>query len=249
MDNKHPHNFRDLQLDGMHPERNGIKGLLVGFGIVGAIIALVLFLFGCTAVPPASPEEHAAAVSNAVDTATLLIDAAWNHWQTLHPASEGPSPEEDGQSGVHDSGAGPSSTEPATTPASSSTGPNLVFRYGGYKGAGAKEDPDTQIGALHMSKSGMSYKWTKGNLGNWGLAHTSAGALACAFYFDEKEGAWIGGKFDWISTSRTTRDWTNVRAGYNGWKPDPFFGAKKRAFCICSADGRKRTNLVQTEEP
>ena len=91
----------------------------------------------------------------------------------------------------------------------------------------------------------MSYAWAKGDLGNWGLARTDAGALACAFYWSDEEQAWIGGKFDWISTSRLTRSWENVRERYNGWDPDAFFAAKRHAFCIVSKDGRKRTNLVE----
>lgn len=128
----------------------------------------------------------------------------------------------------------------------SATG-SLVWRYGGFDGSKSVEDANTQIKDLHMSKTGMSYKWAKGNLRNWGVTpDTEAGALACAFYWDGKQ--WIGGKFDHISTSRLTRDFNNLD-GYNGWKREPFFSASKRAFCIVSEDGRKRTNLLETKEP
>ena len=127
-----------------------------------------------------------------------------------------------------------------TAPASAE---KLVFRFGGFRGASALEDPATQIGSVRMSRSGMSYKWTKGDLSNWGLAREKADALACAFYWSESEKAWIGGKFDWISTSRTTRDFKNIDEGYHGWDAKAFWEAPRRAFCIVSEDGRVRTNL------
>ena len=143
----------------------------------------------------------------------------------------------DGQTEEH----GKHEEEVSTFSPSSSV--ELDFRYGGFKGGKAVEDPATQISNLKISKSGLSYKWAKGDLGNWGLGKTEAGALACVFYWDGKK--WVGGKFDWISTSRTTRGWENVKSGYNGWDADAFFGAKRHAFCIVSKDGKKRTNLLE----
>lgn len=148
------------------------------------------------------------------------------------PAS-GPEPE---TPAAPEPGAGPE-TDPAP-PA-----PAIDFRYGGFDGSKAAEDPNTQIGGLTVSKSGMRYKWTRGDLGNWGLGNTDAGALICAFYRDGSR--WVGGKFDWISTSRTTRGWENIEGRYNGWEPDKFFGADRVAVCICSKDGRRRTNLAE----
>ena len=130
------------------------------------------------------------------------------------------------------------------SPSSPSSPVVLDFRYGGFRGGGSVEDPATQIKGFKFHSRGMSYSWAKGDLGNWGLAKTDAGALACAFYEDPATGRWIGGKFDWISTSRTTRTWENVRDRYNGWDPDSFFSAKRHAFCIVSSDGRRRTNLI-----
>ncbi len=124
-----------------------------------------------------------------------------------------------------------------------SPAPAIAWKYGGVDGSKAREDPATQIRDLRVSGDGLSYAWAKGDLSNWGLSKTDAGALACAFWWDGSR--WVGGKFDWISTSRLTRDFKNIRDGYHGWNPDAFFGAKRRAFCIMSADGRKRTNLIE----
>lgn len=133
----------------------------------------------------------------------------------------------------------------AEAPAAAQEALRLDWRFGGFKGGGAVEDGATQIASLKFSASGLSYKWAKGSLKNWGLADTAAGAIAAAFYWDSASASWIGGKFDWISTSRTTRDWANIRSRYNGWDPDAFFAAPRVAFCIVSADGKKRTNLIE----
>lgn len=136
---------------------------------------------------------------------------------------------------------------PAEAPATAAPSGALVYRYGGFDGSRAAEDPATQIASLHITRSKLTYKWTQGNLRNWGLGDADAGALACAFYWDGS--GWIGGKFDWISTSRTSRDWNNLNGRYNGWDPDAFWSAPKRAFCIVSRDGKRRTNLLETTEP
>ena len=214
------------------PDENPIKGLLVGLGSTVAFVLCCLFAVctsGCASLP-ADPATRAAAVSNAVDAATLLLDAAWEHWVKQHP--------QDDPAVAEAAAADPASAEAAAIAA----GPRLDFRFGGFRGCGAVEDPATQIKDFRMDSSGMRYAWAAGDLGNWGLDRSAAGAIACAFYQDGD--VWIGGKFDWISSSRTTRSWNNVRDGYHGWKPDVFFSAKKHAFCIVSADGRKRTNLI-----
>ena len=141
-------------------------------------------------------------------------------------------------------GDAPAETPPAA-PAARPVAGSLVFRFGGFRGEGAAEDPATQISDVRISRGGLSYRWTKGDLGNWGLSRENDGALACAFYWDGAQ--WIGGKFDWISTSRTTRDFKNIDGGYNGWRADLFWAAPRRAFCIVSADGKKRTNLEEAK--
>ena len=213
-------------------DKNPIKGPLIGLGasfVFGFCWIVVACSSGCANLP-ADPATRAAAVSNTVDTATLLLDAAWEHWKKHHdPAT---------------AEAGADTPAPAEDSAASVAGSPLVWRFGGFDGSRAAEDPATQIRDFRMDGRGMSYAWAKGDLGNWGLARTASGALICAFYFDERELRWIGGKFDWISSSRTTRSWENVYAGYNGWRANPFFSANKHAICIVSADGRRRTNLL-----
>lgn len=120
----------------------------------------------------------------------------------------------------------------------------LEYRYGGFDGSRAVETAAAQISGLRVTASGMSYSWERGGceaLGASGASDYSA-TVACIFY--ESGGKWIGGKFDWISTSRRSRDFVNIRAGYNGWDSAAFFAAKRHAFCIVGKDGKKRTNII-----
>jgi hypothetical protein len=107
----------------------------------------------------------------------------------------------------------------------------------------ASEDPNTQIKDLKMSSNGLSYRWAKGNLRNWGIKDDhSAKALAIAGYGDGK--TFRAAKFDWISSDRLTRDFENIRGGYNGFKYAEFQKAKVRCFFIMSEDGKRRTNIL-----
>ena len=223
------------------------RGLFLAFLVCAAAYVAAALLAGC-ATDPATGDVTVRVPAAAVDAAT---NAAARAIVAIREARESSSHSQAETTGKQESGdpAPAAETVPAAGPESldgeAPPSPTLVFRFGGFDGSRAVEDPATQIGAFKFSSSGMSYKWTTGDLGNWGLAHTDAGALACAFYWSDKEQAWIGGKFDWISSSRLTRSWENVRERYNGWDPDAFFSAKRHAFCIVSKDGRKRTNLVE----
>ena len=130
-----------------------------------------------------------------------------------------------------------------TAPASSS--PVLEYRFGGFKGAGAQEVSGCRIGSLKVSSDKLTYKWVKGGCETLGARSIGdySQTVACAFYQDGDR--WIGGKFDWISTSRTSRSFENIKAGYNGWDANAFFGAKRHGFCIVSKDGRKRSNFIE----
>ena len=117
--------------------------------------------------------------------------------------------------------------------------------YGGFSGGGATLTA-TRIKGLSVSNSGLRYSWAAGNLRDWGITPDTNfdGALACLFVQGE-DGLWRGGKFDWISTSRTTRDFDNILIkDYNGWSPAGVPSTCQAAFVIVSSDGRKRTNVI-----
>jgi hypothetical protein len=121
----------------------------------------------------------------------------------------------------------------------------LDFRYGGFRGERAKEEPGCRIGSLKVGKDKLTYKWEAGGCEALGAKDKAdySQTVACAFYWDGKK--WVGGKFDWISTSRTSRGFENIKSGYNGWDSAAFFGAKKHGFCIVSKDGKKRSNFIE----
>jgi len=121
---------------------------------------------------------------------------------------------------------------------------SLQWVYGGFNGAGALPVDGCEIAALKVSASGMAYKWAKGGCEMLGASSRSdAACLACLFVRDAK-GAWRGGKFDWISTSRTTRGFENIADGYNGWPKNAVGTAAGFAFVIVSRNGRLRTNVI-----
>lgn len=132
---------------------------------------------------------------------------------------------------------------------SSSGGKELKveFAYGGVNFNKAKEDAGAQIKDLSVNSSGLKYSWKSGNLKGWGLQDGDPGALAI-FAVKDSSGKYRGGKFEWISKSRTTRAFTNIKGGYGGWPKNAVETAKGYAFCICSADAKKRTNWITCDK-
>ena len=120
----------------------------------------------------------------------------------------------------------------------------LQWRYGGKNCAGAKLDAP-RLSSLRSNGSKLSYRWDVG-LKAWGLSDGDAGAI-CAVFF-ERDGKWAGGKFDWVSTSRSNRELKHVES-YSNW---PASGIKlpwrgKVAYVVVSADGRRRSNVLVAE--
>lgn len=120
----------------------------------------------------------------------------------------------------------------------------MDFCYGGFNGSNACFDERVKIKNLRVYSSKMTYSWVEGcSLKAWGLEPGKAKALACIFFKDSK-GNWKGGKFDWISTNRLSRDFSNINSGYNNWDPSGFNNALEFAFCIVSENRKYRSNLI-----
>ena len=108
------------------------------------------------------------------------------------------------------------------------------------------EGTDTQ----ELARVSSDGEWTEvkasaGIPSDWQRGDTKKGPmiLACAFY--EDGGKWVGGKFDWIDEARASRPLENIHTGYGGWNAAAWAAAKRRAFCVMSADGRHRSNLLE----
>lgn len=109
----------------------------------------------------------------------------------------------------------------------------------------ARYNTDCQIKDFKMDKNGMSYKWVKGGCEALGAKDkTDAGMTLAVCGYSTNGIDFHVCKFDWISTSRTTRSWENVKEHYNGINSDLFFNAPKRCFFICDRNGSYRTNIL-----
>ena len=107
-----------------------------------------------------------------------------------------------------------------------------------------------QIGNLSVSGNKLSYSWIKGGCENFGAPSPSEAGFTQCFLAIKVNGAWKGGKFDWISTSRTSRGLEHCGEGYNGWPIGEFNAATEFAFVIIGvnyekdAPTGKRTNII-----
>lgn len=148
-------------------------------------------------------------------------------------------------------GGGTVETPPPAQPPAAVDNPDAVdfakleWKWGGFNGANATRSTP-RLSSLRSNGSRLFYKWDVG-LSGWGLGHGDAGAV-CAVFFETAPGVWQGGKFDWVSTSRSDRELKHVES-YSNW---PSSGIKlpwrgKVAFVVVSADGRKRSNVVAAE--
>lgn len=117
----------------------------------------------------------------------------------------------------------------------------LQWLYGGFKGGAAKLDVP-RLSGLVCDGRNVRYTWDVG-LAGWGLGQGDAGAI-CAVFIERADGSWQGGKFDWVSTSRASRELKHLQ-DYNGWHEVlPVRG--RVAFVVVSADGRRRGNVIMT---
>ena len=119
----------------------------------------------------------------------------------------------------------------------------ISWCYGGFDGSRAEEDKKVKISNFKMNSNSMAINWDSG-MEYWGYGRTDPKGVACAFFYDDKSDTWFGGKFEFISTSRSTREWKNIKDKYKGWDYSKFISAKKHAFCVVSGDAKKRTNFV-----
>lgn len=117
----------------------------------------------------------------------------------------------------------------------------LAWKFGSFDGSKAKLD-SPRLSHLKASAKGISYKWDTG-LAGWGLANADAGALACLFV-ERSDGSIVGGKFDWVSTSRSSRGLENVFGGYNGWTLEGVPNPCTVYYVVVDKAGRRRSNVV-----
>ncbi len=113
------------------------------------------------------------------------------------------------------------------------------WKYGGVNNGRAVHS-GVNISGVQFSRNGLSFNYVN-NLSAWGLSSGDISSIACLFVLNNA-GQWVGGKFDWISSSRTTRDFINVYDGYNGWSLADVPNPCQAAFVI--VNGSRRSNVI-----
>ena len=207
-----------------------------GAALCYAFVVVVSCLWQGCATDPATGEVTIRVPAAAVDFATNAIR---EYLESRAATAEGAA---DAESGAGES-LGSTEAAPSSAPATASAA--LDFRFGGFKGGKAVEDPRCRISGLKVGADSLSIKWETGIPVDWKRETLEKGPMIVAAVFYEEGGRWIGGKFDWIDEHRSSRSLENVHSGYGGWNVGAWKAAKKRAFCVVSADGKYRSNLLE----
>lgn len=204
--------------------------------ILLASIAAAALLGGCASILDRVGEDDIARLDALADEWIAKLEAKLAEpSEPDKPAPETPAPE---------------TPPPITPPADPAPAGDQVdyallkWQYGGVHAGGAKLD-SPRLSGLSCNGRAVSYRWDVGMSG-WGLSNGDAGAICAVFFL--KDGVWIGGKFDWVSVSRSNRELKHVES-YSNW---PSSGIKlpwrgKVAFVVVSADGKRRSNVVIAE--
>ena len=195
-----------------------------------ASIAAAALLSGCASVLDRIGEDDIAKLDALADKWIAKLEAKLA--EPDKPAPETPDPET------------PAPETPAASDVDQLDYALLKWEYGGFRAGGAKLD-SPRLSNLSCNGRAVSYRWDVGMSG-WGLGNGDAGAICCIFF--ERGGQWTGGKFDWISVSRTNRELKHV-SSYSNWPSSgitlPWRG--RVAFVVVSADGRRRSNVLVAE--
>lgn len=201
------------------------------------VVAASCLWQGC-ATDPATGEVSIRVPAAAVDFATNAIR---EYLESRAATAEGAA---DAESGAGES-LGSTEAAPSSGDAAPAAAPVLDFRFGGFKGGKAVEDARCRLSSPTITADTIRYKWETKAPADWERNRTEKGDLvvACAFYWSGDR--WIGGKFDWTDESRSSRSCQNIYEGYGGWDAAAWKAAKKRAFCVVSADGKYRSNLLE----
>ena len=119
---------------------------------------------------------------------------------------------------------------------------SFSWSFGGKPNGRGARNGGVILSGARFSADGVSFSYSK-DLSAWGYSRDALGGVACLFV-QKENGQWVGGKFDWISSSRRSRDFANVYAGYEGWSLAGVPNPCTAAFVIISPDGKRRSNAI-----
>lgn len=220
----------------MDYERGSMRIIpVLGILTLIAIVVLAAACVGCT-----SPRDID------IERLDALYDAWWNDYTNKLAKAEAETPPV-GETPTPDA---PKQDIPMLGDALAAA--SLNWGFGGFNGAKAAHNPmsDPVISGLSCRNNVLYYKFDRG-LSPWGLSHSDAGAV-CAAFFEGSDGVWRGGKFDWVSTSRQSREMKHMNRAphYSNWGGFDW-GAlkepKRVAFVIVSKDQKRRSNILIAE--
>lgn len=119
----------------------------------------------------------------------------------------------------------------------------LEWRWGNFNGGKASLS-GARIKDLKVGSDSLSYKWEGGSCSDLDPACSHDNPCCTCALFCRVDGRWVGGKFEHISSDRTTRGLGNVKEGYNGWDPSSPSKADAFAFVILDDGAKRRTNVA-----
>ncbi len=206
----------------------------------GAIASIAILVFGCDA----STDNQSGSWINSDSSGSTTAPAA-NTSNAAKPATrnEANHSGSTASTAYNTTASGGSAADPAVVATAPDEVPYgaLSWRYGGVSGGGYQQS-GVEISNLKTGRNDLSFKYKK-DLSAWGYGHGDASAYACMFV-QTANGSWVGGKFDWISSSRSSRDLKNVTSGYGGWSLAGVPNPCRVAFVILDPKSKRRSNVI-----
>ena len=123
---------------------------------------------------------------------------------------------------------------------------DLDFCWGGFNKKTAKVAAN--IKNLSVKSDGFTYEWAAGGCESLGAENSTDASKTLSCFFCKIDGKWKGGKHDYISTSRKSRDFKNIRDGYNGWDKGAIEKSTEYALVIVSIPKSLRTNVISCKK-
>ncbi len=202
---------------------------------IGAILGLLFSSCGCATLPEG--DSWGAIIRDGYDTVRDIYK--WDRAQKGRAKAEASQP-------TTPEPTPPTSPEPTPSTQDYADYSSFQWRYGGENFSSAAHTGAVAITFKGLSANRIDYSWDR-DLSNWGIKDPKAAdAVVCAFIQDST-GNWIGGKTDWVSTSRKSRDFNNVYNGYKGWSLSGIPNPTQLALVIVRRDGKERSNVIGGE--
>ena len=140
----------------------------------------------------------------------------------------------------HDAAAIRACAAPATSIEQTAAADDVDLSGADWHGVDGRKAAVTEtLSGLTFDGKTFRYKQSAGTA-KWTPRTGAKNVNQYACFFVKRNGVWAGGKFDWSSETRNSREATNIRAGYTGGIV-PKAGEEVR-FCLTDLNMKRRTN-------